>query len=168
MNALVVNLHDRVADRKHTELFILLTSVCLSSKFDVNVSATSLQNAFGDNLATNTTSVFQSEMNCWVKFCKTETEKASEESKEYQDSFIDMLKYADHDCFPKIRIRFATGCISAIGLVETERKASGVRLLKIPSHVIMLKFLQLQRIKKAHPEEVSVLLIDLHKSRLFK
>ena len=58
-------------------LYILLSSVCLSSKLDRSATATSLQNAFGDDLLTNTTSVFQSEMKCWVKFYKTETEKAS-------------------------------------------------------------------------------------------
>ena len=58
MDALIVNLHDLMADRKHTELFTLLPSLCLSSKFDLNATATSLQNAFGDDLSTNTTSVF--------------------------------------------------------------------------------------------------------------
>ena len=91
MDALIVNLYDCMADRKHTELFTLLPSVCLSSKFDLNATATSLQNAFGNDFSTNTTSVFRSEMKRWVKFCKTETEEASKESKESQDSFIDML-----------------------------------------------------------------------------
>ena len=45
-------------------------SVCLSSKFDFNSAATSLQNTFGDDLSTNTTRVFRSEMKRWVKFCK--------------------------------------------------------------------------------------------------
>ena len=35
MDALIVNLHDRKADRKHTELYTLLLSVFLSSKFDL-------------------------------------------------------------------------------------------------------------------------------------
>ena len=123
MDALIVNLHDRMADRKHIKLFTLLPSVCLSSKSDLNAIAISLQNAFGDDLSTNTTSVFRSEMKRWVKFCKTETEKASKESKELQDSFIDMLKYADRDCFPNIRILLAIGCISPIGSTEAERAA---------------------------------------------
>ena len=59
MDALIVNLHDRMTDRKHTKLFTFLPSVCLSSKFDLNATATSLQNAFGDDLSTNTTSVFR-------------------------------------------------------------------------------------------------------------
>ena len=50
MDALIIRLHDRMADRKHTELFILLPSVCLSSKFDVNATATYFQNAFVDDL----------------------------------------------------------------------------------------------------------------------
>ena len=58
MNALFVNLHHRMADRKHTDLLTLLPSVCLSSKFDLNATATSLQNAFGNDLSTNITSVF--------------------------------------------------------------------------------------------------------------
>ena len=56
--ALIVNLHDSMVDRKHTELFIFLPSVCLSSTFDLNTTATLLQNAFGDDLLTNTASVF--------------------------------------------------------------------------------------------------------------
>ena len=71
-------------------------------------------------------------MQCWVKFCKTETEKASKESKKSQDSFIDILKYADRDCFLNIRIPLVIGCISPIGSTEAERAASGVRRLKTP------------------------------------
>ena len=54
MDALIVNFHDRMADRKHTELFTLLPFICLSSKFDLNITVTSLQNAFGDDMSTNT------------------------------------------------------------------------------------------------------------------
>ena len=129
MDALIVNLHDRMADEKHTELFTLLSSVCLSSKFDLNATAILLQKAFGDDLATNTTSAFRSEMKRWVKVCKTETEKASKESKESQDSFID-IKYVDCDCFPNIYILLAIGCISPIGSTEAERAVSGIRRLK--------------------------------------
>ena len=82
MDALIVNLNDCMADRKHRELFTLLPSVCLSSKFDLNATAASLQNVFGDDLSTNTTSVFRIEKRCWIKFYKTETKKASKESKE--------------------------------------------------------------------------------------
>ena len=70
-----------------------------------------------------TQSVLRSEMKCWVKFRKTETEKASKESQESQDSFIDMLKYADRDCLPNIRILLAVGCISPIESTEAERAA---------------------------------------------
>ena len=174
MDALIVNLHDRVEHRKHTELFTLLPSVCLSSKFDLNVTATSLQNAFGHDLSTTKTSVFRSEMKRRVKFCKTETEKASKESRESQDSFIGMLKYTDRDCFPNNRMLLAIGCISPIGSTEAERVASGVMLLKTPYLATMedkresdLNFLLLQLIKKVGSEEVSVLVIDLHKCRLF-
>ena len=62
-----------------------------------------------------------------------------------------MLKYADRDCFPNIRILLAIGCISPIGSTEAERAASGVRRLKTPYRVPMkdkresdLNFLQLQ------------------------
>ena len=174
MDALIANLHDRMADRKLTELINLFPSVCLLSKFDLNATATSLQSALGDDLSSNTTSVFRSEMKRWVKFCKTETEKASKESKESQDSFIDMLKYDDHDCFLNIRILLAIGCISPTGSTEGERAASDVRRLKTPYRSTMgdkresdLNYLQLQRIKKVDPEDVSVLFINLHKRRLF-
>ena len=50
MDALIVSLHDPMADRKHIELLTLLPSVCLSSKLDLNATATSLQNDFGDDL----------------------------------------------------------------------------------------------------------------------
>ena len=112
-------------------------------------------------------------MKRWVEFYKTETEKVSKESKESQDSFIDMLKYAHSDCFPNIRILLAIGCISLIGSTEAETAASGVRQLKTLYRATMgdkresnLNFQQLQRIK-VDPEEVSVLFIDLHKRRLF-
>ena len=108
MDALIVNLHDRMADRKHAELFTFLPSVCLSSKFDHNATAASLQNAFGDDLSRKTTSIIRSQMKCWVKFCKTKTVKALKESKESQDDIIDMLKYADRDCFPNILILLAS------------------------------------------------------------
>ena len=155
MDVLIVNLHDRMAYKKHTELFTLLPSVCLSSKCDINATTTSLQNAFGDDLSTITTSVFPSEMKLWVKFCKTETEKTSKESKESEDSFIYMLKYADRDCFPNILILLAIGCISPNGSNEAKRKAPGVRRLKTRYRATIgdkresdLNFLQLQRIKK--------------------
>ena len=93
-------------------------------------------------------------------------EKASKESKESQDSYIDILKYADRDCFPNRRKR--------LGLTEAERAVSGVRRLKTPYRARMgdkresdLNFLLSQRIKKVDPEEVLVLLIDLDKRKLF-
>ena len=59
------------------------------------------------------------------------------------------------------------------GLTEAERAPPSVRRLKTPYRATMvdkresdINFLQLQRIKKVDPEEVSVLLIDLHKCRL--
>ena len=58
--------------------------------------------------------------------------------------------------------------------LRAERAASGVRQLKTPYRATMgdkresdLNFLQLQRMKKVDPEEVSILFIDLHKRRLF-
>ena len=35
----------------------------------------SFQSPFGDDLSTNTTSIFRSKMKRWVKFCKTELRK---------------------------------------------------------------------------------------------
>ena len=94
-------------------------------------------------------------MKLWVKFCETQTEKALKESKESKDSFRDMLKYADRDCFPNIRMPLAIRCISPIGLTEAKRKASGVRRLKTYYRSTMgdkpesdLNFLQLQHIKR--------------------
>ena len=85
-----------------------------------------------------------------------------------------MLKYVNRDCFPNICILLAIGCISPIGLPEAKSAASGVRRLKTLYRPTMgdkresdLNFLQLQRIKKVNPEKVSLLLIDLHKRRLF-
>lgn len=90
MDALIINLYDRMADRNHTDLFTLLPSVCLSSQFDVDVTATLLLNAFCDDLSTNTASLFRSELKRWVKFC-AEPEIVS------KDSFIDILKVVDRD-----------------------------------------------------------------------
>ena len=61
-------------------------------------------------------------MQRWVKFFKTETGKAWIESKESHDSFIDMFKYADCDCFPNVGILLAIGCISPIGLRQREQQ----------------------------------------------
>ena len=113
-------------------------------------------------------------MQRWVKFFKTETEKAWKESKESQDSFTDMLKYADCDCFPNVGILLAIGCISPIGSTEAERAARSVRWVKTPYRATMgdkcesdLNFLQLQGTKKVDPEEVLVLFRDCHKCRLY-
>ena len=103
------------------------------------------------------------EMRHWVTFCRSETEKASKESKESQDSFIEMLNYADCDCFPNIRILLDIGCVSPIGSTEAERAASGLRQLKTPYRAKMedkresdLNFLELQLIKKVAPEDLSI------------
>ena len=97
-----------------------------------------------------------------VRFCKTKTEKASKESEELHSSFIDMLKYANRDCFPNIRILLAIGCISPIRSSEAEKAASGVRRLKTPYRATIgdkresnLSFLHLQHMKK----------VDLNKCR---
>ena len=85
-----------------------------------------------------------------------------------------MLKYAYRDCFPNIRMLLAIECISPIESAKAERAASGVRRLKTSYRATIgdkresdPNFLQLQRMKKVYPEEVSVLFIDLHKRRLF-
>ena len=81
IDVLIVNLHDHIADGKHTELFTLLPSFCLSSKFDLNATATSLQNVFGNHLSTNTTSAFPSEMKRWVKFARLKLKKHQKKAK---------------------------------------------------------------------------------------
>ena len=50
MDNLINNLEDRMADRKHTEIFSLLPSVCLSEHFNLNTSAEELIKHFGDDL----------------------------------------------------------------------------------------------------------------------
>ena len=116
---------------------------------------------------------FEVKWNVGLNFARLNWESIKK-SKESPDSFIEMLKYANRDCFPNICILLAIGCISPIGLTEAESAASGVRRLKTLYRPTMgdkresdLKFLQLQRIKKVNPEKVSVLFIDLHKHRLF-
>ena len=68
-----------------------------------------------------------------------------------------MLKNADRDCFPNIRILLAIGCISLIGSTEAERAASGARRLKTPYRATM---------GYKHESDLK-LFLDLHKGRLF-
>ncbi len=42
------------------------------------------------------------------------------------DGFLDVLQFADEDCFQKIRYRFFIGCISPVRSCEAERSASGI------------------------------------------
>ena len=48
----VNNLEDRMADRKHTKIFSLLPSVCLSELFNLHTSAEELIKHFGDEITT--------------------------------------------------------------------------------------------------------------------
>ena len=50
MDNLINNLKDRMADRKHTEIFSLLPSVCSSEHFKLDTSAEKLIKHFGDDL----------------------------------------------------------------------------------------------------------------------
>ena len=48
MDNLLNNLEDRMADRKHTAIFSILPSVCLSEHFNLDTSAEDLIKHFGD------------------------------------------------------------------------------------------------------------------------
>ena len=49
---------------------------------------------------------------------------------ELTESFLDAVKLADPDNFPKIRHLLTIGCISLIGCTEVECAAVGVKRLK--------------------------------------
>ena len=61
------NLEDRMSDRKHTEIFSLLPSVCLSEHFNLDTSAEELIKIFGDDLQCKVSAIFRSELKRWVK-----------------------------------------------------------------------------------------------------
>ena len=61
------NLEDRMSDRKHTEIFNLLPSVCLSEHFNLDTSAEELIKIFGDDLQCKVSAIFRSELKRWVK-----------------------------------------------------------------------------------------------------
>ena len=67
MDSLINNLEDRIADRKHTEIFSLLPSVCLSEHFNLDTSAEELIKHFGDDLQYKMPTIFRSELKRWVK-----------------------------------------------------------------------------------------------------
>ena len=67
MASRINNLEDRMSDRKHTEIFSLLPSVCLSEHFNLDTSAEELIKIFGDDLQCKVSAIFRSELKRWVK-----------------------------------------------------------------------------------------------------
>ena len=62
MNNLINKLKDRMADRKHTEIFSLLPTVCLSEHFNLHTSVEELIKYFGDDLQCKILTIFRSEL----------------------------------------------------------------------------------------------------------
>ena len=144
-----------MADRSHTELFSLLTSVFLSKQFDIDLTVDKLIKSFGNDLQCTVPTFFRSELKRWVKQWETEMEKckkrkteviskskhfrvdgkASYSVKDPPDSFLESLEVADIDCYPNIRQLLVIGCVSPIGSTEAERAASGIRRLKTPYRI---------------------------------
>ena len=56
---------------------------------------------------------------------------------EPSDSFLEALKYAEQDFYPKSRQLLILGCVSLISFTENERAASGGRTLKTPYRSII-------------------------------
>ena len=75
MDHLISNLEHRVADRSHTEVFSLLTFVCLLKQFDIDLTVDKLIKNFGDDLQCIFLTNFRSELKLWVKQWETEMEK---------------------------------------------------------------------------------------------
>ena len=67
MDNLINNLEDKVTDRKHTVIFSLLPSVCLSEHFHLDTSTDELINHFGDKLPCKISTTYRSELKRWVK-----------------------------------------------------------------------------------------------------
>ena len=75
MDHLISNLEHRMADRSHTEVFSLLTFVCLLKQFDIDLTVDKLIKNFGDDLQCIFLTNFRSELKLWVKQWETEMEK---------------------------------------------------------------------------------------------
>ena len=186
-----------MADRKHTEIFSLLPTVCLSEHFNLHTSVEELIKYFGDDLQCKILTIFRSELKIWVKQWRiemdnrrakysataTKAKEARVDGKkpcnivEPPDSFLEALKYAEPDFYPNIRQLLIIGCVSPISSTETERAASDVCRLKTPYRSTMsderdgdLNFIQLQRITdldNLDENEVIKTFIQYHPRRLF-
>ncbi len=91
------------------------------------------------------------------------------------DRFLDVLQFADEDCFPNIRNLLFIGCISPIGSCEAERSASGIRRLKTAYRSTMsseresnLNLIQMQQVTMIDVDEVLNMFIDRNPRRLFQ
>ena len=194
MDNFINSLEDRMTDRKHTEIFSLLPSVCLSEHFNLDTSAEELIKHFGDKLQCKVPAIFQSELKRWVKQWRIEMENRRAEysatatkgkearvngKKPYNiveppDSFLEALKYAEPDFYPDIRQLLIIGCVSPTSSTKVERSASGVCRLKTPYRSTMsderegdLNLIQLQRVADVDENEVIKTFIQLHPRRLF-
>ena len=67
MDSLINNLEDTITDKKHTEIFSLLPSVCLSEHFKLDTSAEELIKHFGDDLQCKIPTIFRSELKIRVR-----------------------------------------------------------------------------------------------------
>ena len=123
MNNLINKLKDRMADRKHTEIFSLLPTVCLSEHFNLHTSVEELIKYFGDDLQCKILTIFRSELKIWVKQWRIEMDNrrakysaTATKAKEARvdgkkpcnivgppDRFLEPLKYAEPDFYPNIR-----------------------------------------------------------------
>ena len=67
MDNLIYNLEDIIADKKRTEIFSLLPSVCLSEHFNLGNYTEKLIRRFGDDLERKIPSICRSELKRCVK-----------------------------------------------------------------------------------------------------
>ena len=137
MNALITNLHDRMADRNHTELFRneMKHRISYYQRIQKKKEAAKKQNRKEKKNRVDGSAVY--------------------ELNEPTGSFLDAIKLADPDNSAYIQQLLKKGRISPIRFTETERAASGLRRLKTTYRSVIgedresdLNFLQLQRVKK--------------------
>ena len=79
MDNIIDNLEDRMADRKHTEIFSLLLSVCLLEHFNLGTSTEELIKHFQEDLQCKILTTFRSKLKRWVKQWRIETENRKAE-----------------------------------------------------------------------------------------
>ena len=123
MDNLIYNLEDIIADKKRTEIFSLLPSVCLSEHFNLGNYTEKLIRRFGDDLERKIPSICRSELKRCVKQWgiemknrKIEYSAIAQKSKEAlvdgkklynivepPNSFLEAFKYAEPDFYLNIR-----------------------------------------------------------------